>query len=85
MKPLIIYVEDNNKSTITLNKKQFEDLIKDAYKQGHDDGYNQGYSAGKNWPSYPITYTNTNLPTINTTPEIYKYEITCGGSGDSNL
>lgn len=81
MKPIIIYLKDNNSddSKITIERKEFEKLIKEAYQQGHDEGYNKGYAAGCKPSWYPtITYTDSNLqlPTYN------PYQVTCSNSGE---
>lgn len=85
MKPIIIYLkdDDNSNSKITLERKEFEELIKKTYQQGYDEGHSEGYSKGytagckPSW--YPtITYTNSNLQT----PVYNPYEVTCNNSGE---
>lgn len=70
MKPIIIYLDKDDE--IKLTKKEFEQYIKDAYNQGYDCGYTEGKKSNF-WNPYwygGLTYnqTNTNPPTITTTP-----------------
>lgn len=37
MKPIVITVDENGKTTLT--PEQLQSLIDDAYKQGYEDGY----------------------------------------------
>ena len=82
MKPIVIYPK-NDGDKVTLNKKDFEEYLRQAY----DAGYSDGHAAGRatNWWTTPITYPTTN-PTINWTTEPNDvpnpYKITCDAHND---
>lgn len=81
MKPIVIYPK-NDGDKVTLNKKDFEEYLRQAY----DAGYADGHAAGRatNWWTTPITYPTTN-PTITWTNESNKinpYKITCDAHND---
>ena len=81
MKPIVIYAK-NDGDNIILNKKDFEEYLRQAYDTGHTDGYAAGRAM--NWWSTPITYPTTN-PTITWTNEPNKidpYKITCDAHND---
>ena len=77
MKPIVIYPK-NDGDKVTLNRKDFEEYLRQAY----DAGYADGYAAGRttNWWTTPITYpsiTWTNEPN-----KIDPYKITCDAHND---
>lgn len=78
MKPIVIYPK-NDGDKVTLNKKDFEEYLRQAYDAGYSDGYNAGKN--NNWWNTPITYpatwTNTNP---NIVPDYTK--ITCDAHND---
>ena len=78
MKPIVIYPK-NDGDKVTLNKKDFEEYLRQAYDAGYSDGYNAGKN--NNWwntpITYPITWTNTNP---NIVPDYTK--ITCDAHND---
>jgi hypothetical protein len=63
MKPILIFVDKNDKNEITLSKSEIEKLVEDSYNKGYDEGYKEGLNR-----SY-ITWTNPNsTPQIPVTP-----------------
>ena len=82
MKPIVIYPK-NDGDKVTLNKKDFEEYLRQAYDAGHADGYAAGRAT--NWWTTPITYPTTN-PTITWTTEPNDvpnpYKITCDAHND---
>lgn len=78
MKPIVIYPK-NDGDKVTLNKKDFEEYLRQAYDAGYSDGYNAGKN--NNWWNTPITYPTT---WTNTTPDIVPdyTKITCDAHND---
>ena len=83
MKPIVIYPK-NDGDKVTLNKKDFEEYLQQAYDAGYSDGHAAG-RATTNWWNTPITYPTTN-PTITWTTEPNDvpnpYKITCDAHND---
>lgn len=80
MKPIVIYPK-NDGDKVTLNKKDFEEYLRQAYDAGHVDGYAAGRAM--NWWSTPITYPSTNPITWTNEPnKIDPYKITCDAHND---
>lgn len=81
MKPIIIYAK-NDGDKVTLNKKDFEEYLRQAY----DTGYADGHAAGRatNWWNTPITYPTTNPITWTNEPNDVPnpYKITCDAHND---
>ena len=66
MKPIVIYPKTDG-DKIALNKKDFEEYLRQAYDAGYADGYAAGRSM--NWWTTPITYPNTNPITWTNEPK----------------
>lgn len=81
MKPIVIYPK-NDGDKVTLNKKDFEEYLRQAYDAGHADGYAAGRAA--NWWTTPITYPTTNPITWTNEPNDVPnpYKITCDAHND---
>ena len=78
MKPIVIYPK-NDGDKVTLNKKDFEEYLRQAYDAGYSDGYNAGKN--NNWWNTPITYPATWTSTNpNIVPDYTK--ITCDAHND---
>lgn len=55
MKPIVITVDENGKTTLT--PEQLQTLIDDAYKQGYEDGYRAIVVTTPTYPPQPY-YTS---------------------------
>ncbi len=62
MKPIVITVDENGKTTLT--PEQLQVLIDDAYKQGYEDGYRAIVVTTPIYPSQP--YYASPIITCNT-------------------
>lgn len=56
MKPILVFIESNNKQKdiITITKQELESIVSNAYDQGYTDGSKYSY--------YPTWYSTTSSP-----------------------
>ena len=72
---MIFISKEPKNGKITLEEKEFKELIEKAYNDGYEDGKNSLWyinTGTTSWPPYPqVTYSDKTAPTP------YKYEVTC--------
>lgn len=55
----VVYIKDQSDTTITIDKKLFEEIIQEAYDNGYKDGSKNYITPYPYYPYiYPYTYTD---------------------------